>query len=285
MSSNLFGSIIKKDINNKYENNFFSYQFFNCIVSFFSAIFLLILSDNLNVSKYTVFLAVAFGIITLIQQITNLMAIEKGPFSYTSVIISLSSLIPTLSGAIWWDEEISPVQYVGIALLVVSLIFSVDLRSKDKKSDLSWFFYCIIAFICTGLIGVMQKLHQTSQYKNELDAFLIIAFSISFLSSLILFVFSRNRRNSVVYTEKKSIINIKPVLLLILSGLFVALNNKLNLYLSGVLDSVIFFPIVNGGGLILTTFAAIIIYKEKLNKFQMFGLLSGIISVILLCLS
>lgn len=285
ISSNLFGGVIKKDINNKYEKGFFSYQFFNCIVSLFSALFLMVMSSNLQSSTFTVFFAITFGAVTLIQQLSNLMAIELGPFSYTSVIISLSTLIPTLSGAIWWEESINPLQYIGIILLLLSLVLSVDFTKNKSKTNIKWLICCFVAFISTGLIGVMQKIHQTSLYKDELDGFLIIAFIFSFFISLILTLVFRNKRNLDVYKKEKSIINIKPIIFMIISGLFVALNNKLNLYLSGVMDSAVFFPIVNGGGLILTTLAAILIFKEKLKKAQIAGLISGIISVILLCLS
>ncbi len=285
MASNLFSGIIKKGINNKYENSFFSYQFFNCVVSLFSAVFLVVMSENLSASFFTVALAIVFGAVTLIQQISNLMALENGPFSYTSVIISLSTLIPALSGAIFWNEKISFLQCIGILFLVLSLILSVDFSKRGAKGSIKWLICCFIAFFCTGLIGVMQKIHQTSSHKDELDAFLVIAFFVSFFVSLIFSVFFRNRREFDVYVTSKSIINVIPIIFMALSGLFVALNNKLNLHLSGVMDSAVFFPLVNGGGLVLTTAAAIAVFKEKLTITQIIGLISGIVSVVLLCLS
>ena len=64
----------------------------------------------------------------------------------------------------------------------------------------------------------------------------------------------------------------------------VAVNHKLNLFLSGVMDSAVFFPIVNGGGLVLATIAALIIFREKLTKKQWCGVVIGTISVLCLCL-
>ena len=72
-------------------------------------------------------------------------------------------------------------------------------------------------------------------------------------------------------------------LLMLVSGVCVAANNKLNLYLSGVIDSVIFFPVVNGGGLVLTTLASLIIFKERLRTKQWIGILLGIASVLCIC--
>ena len=69
----------------------------------------------------------------------------------------------------------------------------------------------------------------------------------------------------------------------VVSGIFIALANQINLYLSGVMSSAIFFPVVNGGGLILTTIVAIAFFKEKLSKKQWVGLIIGVIAILLLC--
>ena len=71
--------------------------------------------------------------------------------------------------------------------------------------------------------------------------------------------------------------------IMIASGACVAVNNKFNLYLSGVMDSAVFFPIVNGGGLVLTTLAAVLLFKEKLSTKQWIGVVLGIASVVFLC--
>ena len=75
---------------------------------------------------------------------------------------------------------------------------------------------------------------------------------------------------------------VSPMLVMMVSGACVAVNNKLNLYLSGVMDSAVFFPIVNGGGLVLTTVAAFLLFKEKLTKKQWVGLIVGICAVVFL---
>lgn len=285
ITSNLFGGILKKDINTKYSNDLFSYQLYNALVSLFSAFVLLFMSENLNFSPYTLILGILFGIVTLTQQLFNLYALEHGPFSYTSVIISLSTLIPTISGAVFWNESISLTQLIGIALLIVCIILSVT-KDNNKSFNYKWLIYCMIAFVCTGLIGVMQKVHQTSDYKSEIDAFLVISFFVSFVFSSLFSVFLYKKHRSSVNDNNniKSVLNPYPILAMIISGVFVAVNNKFNLYLSGVMDSAFFFPVVNGGGLILTSFAAIILFKEKLTIKQILGIVIGIFSVIMLCI-
>ena len=74
----------------------------------------------------------------------------------------------------------------------------------------------------------------------------------------------------------------KSTIFVIVAGIIIGAVNKINLYLSGVMVSYIFFPIVNGGVIILSSLAAITVFREKLSRNQLIGLLFGIASV--LCL-
>jgi drug/metabolite transporter (DMT)-like permease len=82
---------------------------------------------------------------------------------------------------------------------------------------------------------------------------------------------------------KKKLLTTTPIIMMIVCGICIAVNNVLNLYLSGAMDSAVFFPIVNGGGLILTTLSALILFKEKLSVKRWIGIIFGIVAVILLC--
>jgi drug/metabolite transporter (DMT)-like permease len=55
------------------------------------------------------------------------------------------------------------------------------------------------------------------------------------------------------------------------------------MYLAGVIDAIIFYPVVNGASMILTTAAGILLWKEKLSKRQWFGLIMGGVAILLLC--
>ena len=59
--------------------------------------------------------------------------------------------------------------------------------------------------------------------------------------------------------DKKQLLIMLGVMLI--SGASASVNNKFNLYLSGVMDSAVFFPIVNCGGLVLATVASVLILR------------------------
>jgi len=263
--------------------NVFLYNGVGCIVS---AVILFLWGGIGSVSLFTLLLGILFGIITSLQAVLNLKALEIGPLSYTTVIISCSTLITALSGAMFFGESIAIVQYIGIGTMLISLFLSVEKKNEGKKASAKWLIVCLLAFACSGGIGLMQKIHQSSQYKDELNAFLVIAFSSAFVFSaltlIVLYVTNKSKDISKNESETKSV---KWLIIgnMLLGGVCVAVNNKLNLYLSGVMDSAVFFPIVNGGGVALVTLAAVVIFREKLTLKQWIGIAFGVVSIVFLC--
>ncbi len=289
-------------------------NFFNVVVAVFTIATFLIWGGFGEVSFFTLIAALAYGMFTALQYLFVFKAMSVGSWAYTSVITSLSTLIPAVSGWIFWDEVVSWPQIVGMALMVVCFVFSVDLKKgnnapqeKSKKKFVLWVIYALIAFFTTGGIGVTQKVHSTSAYAAEKNAFLIIAFLFSFVFAgsiyAICLIRERKSRQNLAQsaqgaeqvtpeqvpqaTEKvrktEKYYGWKTLILIAVSGVFVALNNKLNLQLSGEMDSAVFFPLINGTNLILTTLASVFLFKEKFKKLQWVGLITGIVAVIMLC--
>lgn len=279
MAACLSVTVIRKYYSDKTSGTMGSILAFNSVGSAVSALVLLALNGFGSASVFTVLLGCAFGVITALQTIANLKALDSGPMSYTSVIVSCSTVISAISGALFWNEQISLSHIIGIALMLASFFLAVNKKADEKGVSMRWLLLCLVTFLCTGGIGIMQKLHQSTPYKGELNAFLIIAFGVSVLMSVV-FSFSKAGKMQLGWP-----VSGRWLLLggMILSGICTALNNKWNLHLSGVMDSAVFFPIVNGGGLVLATLAAVVLFREKLTKKQWLGVALGIASVIFLC--
>ena len=255
---------------------------YSAITSIVAALILLSWGGFGSASIFTLWFGALFGAVTAIQTIANVSAVNCGPMSYTTIFTSFSVLISALSGVIAFGEDkLELIQIIGIILMLVSIVLSANSSSNGKKINLKWFILSFIAFLLTGAIGIMQKIHQSSESKGELSAFLIIAFVTAALISAI---FSLVKRDKTINPAEKSPdrkrLAITLLSVMAIAGLCVAANNKFNLYLSGVLPTAIFFPIYNVGILILTTISAIFIFKEKLSLKQWIGVAIGIISVI-----
>lgn len=262
-------------------------HFFNAVSALLSALVLLLWGGVGSMSLYTLICGVAFGAAVGLQNFFFLRALALGPWSYTTVIVSLSSLITTLSGAVFWNESISIVQGIGIVCMIGCTVFSVGEKSdkaqrSTRSQTIRWLLTSALSFLLNGMIGLIQKMHQSSLHRAELGGFLIVAFSTLFAYSTVLWGIGIRRSDQHITATVKTISSIW-MLWLVVSGILQAVNHKLNLYLSGVMDSAVFFPIVNGGGLILTTLLAVTVFRERLNRRQWIGLILGIASVILVC--
>ena len=278
----LGGSIFKKLYTNRDSrlSGSFAYTAVGCLVA---AAVLFAWGGFGKASLFTVLLGVLFGAVTALQGVTNMAALQVGPLSYTTVIISFSTLISALSGVLFFEESIGLWQIIGMVLMLASFALANGGENGGKRANLRWLLLCVVAFLATGAIGVMQKIHQSSAFKGELNAFLVIAFAVSaFLSGVVALLLRKKESGSEENRNDRGGMRLL-IFLMLISGVCVAVNNKLNLYLSGVIDSIIFFPVVNGGGLVLTTLASLLIFKERLRVKQWIGILLGIASVLCLC--
>lgn len=229
-------------------------------------------------SLFTVLLGVALGVVIAISLNLNLVAFSCGPFSYTSVIVSLSAIIPTISG-LFFGEKISLMQYVGIAFMVLCIILSPS-KSNDissKKTNFKWIIFCLSSAVFSGLVGVIQKVHQSSiSHRDEMSSLLIIGFLVSAVFAGIKFALeSRKVKNEKPHKEIK--INI---FIPIACGIAFAFPHTINLYLVGKFPTVVFFPIVNLTPMMLSTLSAIIVFKEHLSVKRWIGIAIGVLSTV-----
>ena len=284
LTAGLLSNICRKYFTVKSSSGTSGRAVYSAITSIVAALILLLWGGFGSASLFTVWFGVLFGAVTAIQTIANVSAINCGPMSYTTIIISFSVLISALSGMFFFGEDkLEIIQIIGIVFMLISIVLSAKGKGENEKVNLKWLILAFTAFLLTGAIGIMQKIHQSSEYKAEINAFLIIAFIASAAISTVfaLIKLRRSRKNncgSSLADAKK----LKYILLAIMAigGICTAANNKFNLFLSGALPTAIFFPIYNVGILILTTLSAIVIFKERLSLKQWIGVVIGIISVI-----
>ena len=285
MSACLMTYILKKVYSNRSSGGMtgvYSYSAIGCIVS---AIALLLWGGIEGLSVFTCLLGVLFGLVVSLQEIFMIKALQSGPMAYSMVIVSCSTVFTALSGFFFFGESIGVFQILGIALMVVSFMFATEKKEGEKKGGLLWLTFCLLAFLGSGSIGFMQKIHQSSSHKGELNAFLVISFAVSFIFATTMTLISMRKENKPLF-EKGSNGKIAWIFIIIMisSGICVAANHKLNLALAGEIPSAVFFPIVNGGNLVLTTLSALIIFREKLTKKQWIGVIVGVLSVLALCM-
>ena len=267
LQNGLFNSMCKNELktnDHKYRFNMIMYAV--CILLF--AIGLI----NGEISLFTVLLGVVFGVVTALSNLYKMRALSDGPMHITLLITTSSMIIPAISG-VFFAEAFSIYKLLVMAALLGFIYLSFD-KKKGERMNGKWLLCVSLAFVLQGSIGVLQKVHQASEHKSELSAFLFVAF----LCSL---AYSRIRAKSGF---KALGFGKKHVLFGIACGVCTYLMNIINLHLSGVLPSQLFFPLINGSAIILSSLTSIFIFKERITKKQLVGLVGGIASLVAICL-
>ena len=232
---------------------------FNAVCMAFALVLLLPVSTiNGFPSIYTLVMGIAFGIVTVLSQHVFTLALQTGPLSFSTLFQSFSLVLPTLGGVVIWQESITPWQVIGLVLLVISFVLIANPKA-DASVTGRWLFYGVLSFLLSGVFGLIQKFHQSSSHKHELDEFLIVAFMTAALCFLLLFIRNRRLKGIPLSFSMKS----KVLVMAALCGICLGACNKLSLYLIGVMPSVIFFPLVNGGNVVCSALVALIVFRER----------------------
>jgi len=278
----LFVSVFTDALRNAF-NNYFSKDLmkttadsmlFNTVVGVGAVIFFICSGAKWQISAYSLLMAAGFAAVTALAQFMSLAAMATGPMSFSVLFTYLGMVIPAIFGVVVYNQPFTMFQKIGFVFMLVTIFTSVDLK-KDSKMSIKWLAYALGSFVMWGAVGIFQLIHQNSEYAHEIDGFLLYSFIIMTVLFALAFL-AVKKDNSFGY------MNFKVTTMMLLSGIVFGIINKINLYLSGVMDSIIFFPIVNGGVIVLAGLAAIIFFRERPDRKQIIGILSGIIAVCLL---
>jgi drug/metabolite transporter (DMT)-like permease len=225
-----------------------------------------------GISLFTLCIGLLFGVVTAFSNYYKMLSLSNGPMHITLLITTSSMIIPTMSG-IFFGETFSLPKLCVVVVLIFFIYLSLEKKSNSRINK-RWLIFCSLAFIFQGSIGVLQKIHQSSSHKNETGSFLFIAFICSLVYSNIR---AKKSFKALNFTKKH-------IWFALICGICTFGMNFLNLKLSGILPSQLFFPIVNGSAIILSSLMSILLFKEKLTKKQIIGLCGGLVALIAICL-
>ena len=159
LQNGLLNGVCKKTLQSQAQVNFFNVmQYVICVVIFGA----LLLAGTL--SWYTVIVAVLFGLVTALGSFYKLLALSEGPMHITLLITTSCMIVPTLSG-VFFGERFSWGKFAVMLVLIVCIYLSIGKQEDGTKANGKWLVYCLLSFVFLGLIGVLQKIHQSSPYK------------------------------------------------------------------------------------------------------------------------
>lgn len=266
-------------------------------------------------SSRTALFGLLYGIVLAGFLFCKMQAFANGPVHLTSLVGSSSFILTTVFNAVYWKEKVSGWQIAGI-LMMLAAVFAITWRphraESDKKQKLTgkWAVYAGAFFFFSALTGIIFRFHQAADAVHT-DEMMIFASAvvIAFLGILSAgsFLFKRRRRMNAEDcrggdanardggdanardggdADARDGIPVRRRTLALCAltaacGVAGCVYNRLNIYLSGAMANAVFFPLFNGGNIILSSLAGRIFFREKLSGLQIVGIVCGMFAVIL----
>lgn len=221
---------------------------------------------------YLYSLGFAISYITAIT--AALYALACGPFGTTSLIISYSTVLPTIYGLLFLGEPLRVTNALGIACFLISLWLTRSDRSdadKNIKGGSKWLILVCAAFVGNGFCSIVQKAEQNALGSGYSDEFMICALMAV---TLVLGV-------AAVFRKHQTICR-KAVLYPLLCGAANGLTNLLVLTIIAFAAISVFFPMISAGQLLASLTFAAFLYREKLSRRMYPAAALGLASLVLL---
>lgn len=266
--------VAQKEYAKRTVNSSFLYSF----IAITSAIpvFLIISGFNLTFRWDLAVYSIIFAITFCVSMVTGFLAIKTGPLSLSALINQYSLMVPALYGIIVFKEPTKVTLFIGIALLVVSLLLVNLKKEKDvgSKISLKWVIFVTIAFVSNGICSTVLNVQQVDFNKLYKSEFLIIGYVIASLILLTL---------TLIFERKTFASNFKKGWLAgVCGGVSNGASNFLVMVLATLMPVSVYYPVVSASATLLTALIAFFFYKEKMSVQKVVGIAIGVAAIVML---
>lgn len=214
-----------------------------------------------------------YGATQILFMLFKTLAMNTGSVSVTTLVGNFSLVLSVVFCSIVWGETISLSDVFGLMLLILGIILSAR-KDTSGTSNSKWPVYLIFFLIFAAAVGISFKAFSKTGDTEYAGDMMITAALVLLIGYGALCLLHRKRN-----IDGERLLSKELVALAVASGALSCVYNRLNVYLSGALSAVIFFPAFNGGVIMLSTVLSIVLLKEKLNFKTFAGILLGIAGI------
>jgi len=222
-------------------------------------------------------LSIASGVLLILVFFVFAHSAAKVGIAITSVSSKMSVLIPVTLGFLIFGESIQSLKIAGIILALPAFYF---IFKRNENFNLKGLLLLLPVLLFLGN-GINDSLLKTAQFyflqsDESLVNYLTAAFGIAFIIGVVLV--------AVHCLKNKKRIELKNIFAGILLGL---LNWYSTLFfLKGLteVDVTVFIPVFNAGIVCLGAITGLIFFREKMGRWNVFGLGLALVAILLIAL-
>jgi drug/metabolite transporter (DMT)-like permease len=220
---------------------------------------------------------------TIFILLFNLIGIttQRINVAVASVATKLSLIIPVVFSIYLYSESLLMLQWIGIALVLVAVLFTCWPNKQTAKKNTAQHFLLfllpIVVFTGSGLLDTLIKFIETT-YINEVNqnAYLVTAFAAAaFIGVVVLGVQVARGRQVIAWQN-------------MVAGLLIGVPNYFSIwclihYLKiSPWPSSAAIPINNLGIILFSTLVAAVIFKDKLSTINWVGIAVSVLAIYLI---
>lgn len=221
-------------------------------------------------------ISILIGVLFIIVFFIIGRSTQKAGISVTTLASKMSFVLPLLFSIMYYQEAITTKKILGIAIAVSAVLLSIY-KKRDDKMNRQYIWLPILLFLAAGTVDSLVKFAQ-QEYLNSggTEQFTTLLFAIAATAGLVT-LFIRKEKFSNLFQLK-----------VVVGGCILGLVNYSSLYFliaslndSGYESSVV-FSIINIGIVACSVFIGLSIFREKMNKINLFGILLAFIAIFIL---
>lgn len=197
----------------------------------------------------------------------------------TSLITRASLVVPATVSLFLFNEAYSWNIGVAIALIIFALYFIFYVKGAvrlEKRNIVIMYLLPVVVFLFCAVNDLTIKISQFFYIRNEVDnaSFMLVVYITSLIFSTVYYIVYKSK-NKVPFTLKASI-----------GGLLMGFVNVVNSF--SILKALTLipaskvFPIVNIGIVLFSTVIGLWLFKEKLTRRKIIGMIIALVAIALL---
>lgn len=257
-------------------------SFQKSISAILGVIMILITGAGFKIDLLTLIIAVFSGLALFFSSFCGIYAMKSGTVSLNSMFATAGMIVPIVAGVFLFGKPISLMQCAGVLLFFTAAWLLIG-SSKKIYTNYSFKTFLLLTgnMLASGSTMLAQQLFTHYVPDGEVSVFSFLSFGTVAVLGGAAYLFMK--KNKVDADKGDS-----PILpkILIICGVFLAIAvfiiNQLATILTAFVPPVILFTFINGGGTIISTIVAALIYNETLSKRSAAGVLLGIASLVII---
>lgn len=251
---------------------------FNSVFGLFWAIIFFVVNGfKIDFSVYSFAMAAVMSTLVMVYNIIGFRFLKRGAMAlYTLFLMSGGMLVPYIWGILFLGEPCTVLRTAAVLIILVGVVLA---NVSREKADFRLILMCAAVFLLNGFCSVVSKLHQIEvnfRCVNTVD-FVILNGIFKFIFGGIIWVFARRKGENGESRPLRG--EVLPIIAA--SAVVGGVSYILQLLSARSLPATVLYPFITGGSIVFSTLAGWLIFKDKLSKQLVLGIILCVIGTVM----